>query len=201
MGPVQFSWPRGVAENWFTKSSFWEHFVGFPEKNSKTQSSLNFLHSGPRKFTKSHFSGLAPIRWVLRFQGVGASQPLKWNSGELSGHPISFHCSWELPGAISGFWGGLGSLRLWRKLPTLTTPPPINYWENMISWAFSCIMLGQGCWVDSRPLYCRTPEKWSGGWYSAKWFGFPPESELQPENRRYMRPNGVSIFLQKRALN
>ena len=37
----------------------------FPRKNSKTQSSLNFLQSGPRKFTKSDFSGLAPIRRVL----------------------------------------------------------------------------------------------------------------------------------------
>ena len=37
----------------------------FPRKNSKTQSSLNSLQSGPRKFTKSDFSGLAPIRRVL----------------------------------------------------------------------------------------------------------------------------------------
>ena len=29
IGPVQFSWPRGVAENWFTKPGFWEHFVDF----------------------------------------------------------------------------------------------------------------------------------------------------------------------------
>ena len=29
MGPVQFSWPRGVAENSFTKPGFWEHFVDF----------------------------------------------------------------------------------------------------------------------------------------------------------------------------
>ena len=29
IGPVQFSWPRGVAENWFTKPGFWEHFVSF----------------------------------------------------------------------------------------------------------------------------------------------------------------------------
>ena len=33
-----------------------------PRKNSKTQSSLNFSESRPRKFTKSDFSGLAPIR-------------------------------------------------------------------------------------------------------------------------------------------
>ena len=37
----------------------------FPRKNSKTESSLNFLQSGPRKFTKSDFSGLAPIRRAL----------------------------------------------------------------------------------------------------------------------------------------
>ena len=33
----------------------------FPSKARKTQSSLHFLQSGPRKFTKSDFSGLAPI--------------------------------------------------------------------------------------------------------------------------------------------
>ena len=54
-----------MAENWFTKSGFWEHFVGLSSENSKTQSSLNILRSRPRKFTKSDFSGLAPIRWVL----------------------------------------------------------------------------------------------------------------------------------------
>ena len=64
MGPAQFSWPRRVAEISFTKPGFWEHFVDFPRKNSKTQSSLNFLQSEPRKFTKSDFSGLASIRWV-----------------------------------------------------------------------------------------------------------------------------------------
>ena len=37
----------------------------FPWKNSKTQSSLNHFQSGPRRFTKYNFSGLAPIRWVL----------------------------------------------------------------------------------------------------------------------------------------
>ena len=34
----------------------------FPRKSRKTQSSLNSLQSGPQKFTKSDFSGLAPIR-------------------------------------------------------------------------------------------------------------------------------------------
>ena len=33
---------------------------GFPRKNSKTESSLNFLQSGPRKFTKSDFSWKCP---------------------------------------------------------------------------------------------------------------------------------------------
>ena len=36
----------------------------FPRKHSETQSSLEFLQSGPRKFTKSDFSGLAPIQQV-----------------------------------------------------------------------------------------------------------------------------------------
>ena len=34
----------------------------FLKKNSKRQSSLNFLQSGPQKFTKPEFSGLAPIQ-------------------------------------------------------------------------------------------------------------------------------------------
>ena len=69
--PVQFSRPRGVAQNWFTEPGFWEHLVNFSKEKqqntlSKTQSSLNFLQSGPRRFTKSDFSELAPIRRVLR---------------------------------------------------------------------------------------------------------------------------------------
>ena len=31
-------------------------------------------------------------------------------------------------------------------------------------------------YLDSRRLYCRTPEKWFGGEFSVKWFGFRPES-------------------------
>ena len=37
----------------------------FPRKHSKTQSSLKFVQSGPRKLTKSDLSGLALIRRVL----------------------------------------------------------------------------------------------------------------------------------------
>ena len=37
----------------------------FSRKNSKTQSSLNFLQSGRRNFTNSKFSGSAPVRRVL----------------------------------------------------------------------------------------------------------------------------------------
>ena len=63
---VFISWPRGVAENWFTKPRFWEHFVYFSQENKQNhQSSLNFLQSRPQKLTKSDFSGLAPIDWVL----------------------------------------------------------------------------------------------------------------------------------------
>ena len=36
------------------------------KNNANTQSSLNFLQSGPRKFSKSDFSGLAPIWRVLK---------------------------------------------------------------------------------------------------------------------------------------
>ena len=38
MGPVQFSRPRGVAENPFTKPGFWEHFVDISqEKQQNTE--------------------------------------------------------------------------------------------------------------------------------------------------------------------
>ena len=38
MGPVQFSWPRGVVENSFTKPRFWEHFVdSSKEKQQNTE--------------------------------------------------------------------------------------------------------------------------------------------------------------------
>ena len=32
-------------------------------------------------------------------------------------------------------------------------------------------------YLDSKRLYCRTPEKWFGGKFSAEWFGFRPESQ------------------------
>ena len=68
-------WPKIGLLNW----AFGSILSVFPRKKSKTQSSLTFLQSGPRKFSKSDFSGLAPIRRVLRFecqrchkdQGVG----------------------------------------------------------------------------------------------------------------------------------
>ena len=48
----------------------------FPRKNRKTQSSLNFLQSGPRRFTKSDSSGLAPIRRVpMVFVAYGSPRP------------------------------------------------------------------------------------------------------------------------------
>ena len=86
IGPVQFSWTRGMAENWFTKPGFGNILSVFPRKNSKTQSSLNFFQSGPRKFTKSGFSGLAPIRRVLINQR-------KTKGGENSGEGKTYHKS------------------------------------------------------------------------------------------------------------
>ena len=38
MGPVQFSWPRGVTENSFTKPGFWQLFVKISqEKQQNTE--------------------------------------------------------------------------------------------------------------------------------------------------------------------
>ena len=48
MGPVQFSWPRGVAENSFTEPGFWEHFVDFSqEKQQNTEFTKFFLVRTP----------------------------------------------------------------------------------------------------------------------------------------------------------
>ena len=54
-------WPKSGLLN----RDFGSILSVFPRKNCKTQSSLNDFQSGPRKFTKSDFSGLAPIRLVL----------------------------------------------------------------------------------------------------------------------------------------
>ena len=32
-------------------------------------------------------------------------------------------------------------------------------------------------YLDSKRLYCRTPEKWFGGEFSVQWFGFRPENQ------------------------
>ena len=55
MGPVQFTCPRGLAEDSFSKPGFWEHLVDCTWKNTqkKTESLLCFLQSGPWTFTKS----------------------------------------------------------------------------------------------------------------------------------------------------
>ena len=52
-----------------------------PRENSKTLSSLNFLQPGPPKFTKSEFSGLAPVRRVLTQTHTNPHSPVweGWN--------------------------------------------------------------------------------------------------------------------------
>ena len=69
---TDLSWPVLVDPAEWSKIGLLNRDFGsilsvFPRKNSKTESSLNFLQSGPRKFTKSDFLGLAPIRRVLIF--------------------------------------------------------------------------------------------------------------------------------------
>ena len=59
MGLVQFNWPRGAAENLFTKPGFWEHFVDFSqEKHQNT------------KFTKFSSVRTPEIFWIWFF-GIG----------------------------------------------------------------------------------------------------------------------------------
>ena len=74
---IPFSeWPKTGLLN----RDFGSILSASPRKNSKTQSSLNFLQSGPRKFTKSDFSGLAPIRRALTKIPFSPPSwdPLKW---------------------------------------------------------------------------------------------------------------------------
>ena len=49
----------------FTKPGFWEDFVNFPQEKQQNTKFTKFFQFGPRKFTKSDFSGLAPIQRVL----------------------------------------------------------------------------------------------------------------------------------------
>ena len=42
MGPVQFSCPRGVAKNSFTKPGFWEHFVDFSQQKQQSTEFTKF---------------------------------------------------------------------------------------------------------------------------------------------------------------
>ena len=66
IGPVQFSRPRGAAENSFTKLGFWEYFVDFSqEKQQNTRFTKFSLVRTPEIYTKSDISGLAPIRRAL----------------------------------------------------------------------------------------------------------------------------------------
>ena len=60
----------------------------FPRKNSKTQSSLNFFQSGPRKFTKSDFSGLAPIRRVLTLRSAIQEKYVKIGAPKSGRHLV-----------------------------------------------------------------------------------------------------------------
>ena len=66
----------------------------FPRKNSKTESSLNFLQSGPRKFTKSDFSGLAPIRQVLTHVVLFDLAKLSRDDHDLKLYS-RWHCVWR----------------------------------------------------------------------------------------------------------
>ena len=47
----------------------------------------------------------------------------------------------------------------------------------MSHWGFFLPLRRNISCLDSRRLYCRTPETWFGGEFSAEWFGFRPESQ------------------------
>ena len=63
MGPVQFSWPRGVAEICLLNRDLGSILSIFPRR--KQQRLTKFLRFRRGRFAKSDFSGLAPIRWLL----------------------------------------------------------------------------------------------------------------------------------------
>ena len=84
-----------MAERWLTKPGFWEHFVSFSRKNSKTQSSLNLLQSGPRESSKSDFSGLAPIR---RFLTYCRFRRESWDATNVGSHATTSEGSYKKNG-------------------------------------------------------------------------------------------------------
>ena len=119
MGPVQFDparWPNPCLLNRFLGSIL----LIFLRKNSKTQSSLNFLQSRPRKLTKSDVSGLAPIQRVLKEAG-----PQKTGLGSQRFPRILLNL-WGSAGRFCGTFhiiknllkkGSWGSAELWESNP------------------------------------------------------------------------------------
>ena len=122
--------------------AFCQFFLG---KNSKTLSSLNFLQSGPQRFTKSDFSGLAPIRRVLTYnrapyrtggsccgRGGDSRDSVAFNG--LRGHwaLLEFCGFWENargPGSLGGpgAWCSHASWpRVGRRIPRAGTPAPLR---------------------------------------------------------------------------
>ena len=62
MGSVQFSYPAESPKICLLNRVLGKLLSIFPRKKKQNTESLNFLQSGPPKFSKSDFSGLAPIR-------------------------------------------------------------------------------------------------------------------------------------------
>ena len=84
MGPVQLVDPAEWPKIGLLNRVFGNILSILPRKNSKPQSSLNFLQCRPRKFTKSDFSGLAPIRWIPTIAVFGVREFPKHYSWDLS---------------------------------------------------------------------------------------------------------------------
>ena len=56
---VQLSWPRRVANHWFTRPGIWEHFAGFIWKTAK-HGVHKIFSRGPQKLPNTLFFGIGP---------------------------------------------------------------------------------------------------------------------------------------------
>ena len=88
MGPLQFSWPRGVPENWFTKPGFWEHFVSFSQEKQQNTEFTKFSSVRTPEIYQIWFFGIGPDPagsdiFLLFFGKPGLREKFVFNSRPL----------------------------------------------------------------------------------------------------------------------
>ena len=99
MGPVQFSWPRGVAENWFTKLGLGEHFVGFPTKTAKHRVHYLFFSPDPKTLLNPNFRDWPRSGDLWSYAHFNLPRPQSGNDREMTTSPPGHH--WEAMVALT----------------------------------------------------------------------------------------------------